>query len=118
MKKMFLAVMLACAPLALTACDFGTVQSPGSVANTTVLDEKLAIGAELAFKGARTAAEVAVDAGLLKGAKAAQVNVAREKAYAAVQAVRQAYQAGNASTYSDLAEKAQTAVAEFLSAIK
>lgn len=111
-----LATMVACAPLA--ACDFGTIQSPGSVANRTVLDEQIAVSVELAYKAARVAVETGVDAGLIKGATAAKVALADNRAFAAVQFVRTAYRAGNAASYSAAATEAQKAVGALLSAIK
>jgi len=117
MKRLLCAVALSAAVLT-GACQFGTVPTPSSVAQSTVLDEQVAITAELAYKAARTAVEVAVDAGLLKGRRAAAVAAADNRAYAAVQAVRAAYRTGNAASYATAATEAQNAVTAMLSAIK
>jgi hypothetical protein len=118
MKRLIFAALIAATPLTLTACDFGALQSPGSVANRTVLDEQIGSAVELAYKAARTAMETAVDAGLIKGALATKVALADNKAFAATQAVQRAYRAGNASNYAVAATQAQAAIGEFLAAIK
>lgn len=115
MKRLLIAVSLA---LVLPGCTPGAINSPGSVANATVLDEQSALGAELAYKAARIAMETAVDAGLIKGARATQVAALDNRAYAAVVAVRAAYRAGNASAYTTAAIEARRAVTGLLSAIK
>jgi len=113
MKRIIIA-----AALALAGCSFSPPSTPSTVAQATVLDEKIAIGAELAYKAARLAAETGVDAGLIKGAKADRVADADNRALTAVQAVRAAYRAGNAASYSATAKEAQNAVSAMLAAIK
>lgn len=92
--------------------------SPAAVANTTVLDEQAALGVELAYKAARIAMETAVDAGILKGARATQLAAADNKAYAAIQVARRAYQAGNATDYQSGVASARLAVADLLALLK
>lgn len=115
-RLMLLAAAFALTPL--TACDFGSTASPASVANTTILDEQVAVSIELAYKAARTALETGVDAGLIKGELATKVALADNKAFAATQAVQQAYKAGNASNYASAAIQAQAAIRDLLAAIK
>ena len=115
MRKLFL---FALAPLTLAACDLNPPVSPGQVARRTVLDEQAALGVELAYKAFRTALEVAVDAGVLRGERAAQVAALDNRAYAAVQAVRAAYRAGNAASYTQAVSDARAAINAALAAVK
>jgi len=117
MRRMILAVALACVPLA--ACNgMATVPgSPGAVADKTVLDEKLMIGMESAYKGARSAAEVATDAGFLKGANAAKVADLDNKAYAALGTMRTAYKAANATSYVDAGTQALSAINQIVTIV-
>lgn len=85
-----------------------------SISNSTRLDERLALGVEGAYAAARTAAELAVDAGIVKGAAATRLRAANKRAYDAVQAVRAAYCAGNQTSYVGAAVKATEAVSAFL----
>lgn len=121
MRKLLLAVALACAP-ALAGCSTmglpDVPTAPAQVADSTVLDEQVGSGVELAYRGFRTALEVATDAGLIRGARATQVAALDNRAYAAVQAVRAAYRAGNATAYTRAAMEARAAIAAALTAIK
>jgi len=104
-------------PLALGACQFpfsAVPASPSAVASKTTLDEQAALSVELAYKAARTAVEVAVDAKLIKGDRAKQFADLDNKAYAAVKAVRAAYNAGNATDYQTGLSEARLAVADLL----
>lgn len=115
MRRFLIAAAMA---LALPACATLPVLGPAPIANATVLDEKVAVSVELAYRAARVAMETGVDAGLIKGVRAAQVASLDNRAYSAVQSVRAAYNAGNAASYSTAAAEAQTAVSAMLSAIK
>lgn len=120
MRKLFLFAAL---PLALAGCGLGSVAgnvptSPGQVAQQTVLDEQGALGVELAYKAFRTALEVAVDAGVLKGANATKAATLDNRAYAAVQAARAAYRAGNAASYAQAVTEARAAINAALAAVK
>lgn len=117
MIKLLLAPLLALCLAAcggLVAATTGLPSSPQAAADRTVLDEQAALSVELAYKAARTTLEVAVDAGLLKGARASQAAAADNKAYAAVQAVRTAYRAGNAPGYLAAVKEARATIAAFL----
>lgn len=116
-KLLFAAALL---PLALAGCATlpSVPTSPGAVAETTVLDEQGALGVELAYKAFRTALEVAVDAGVLRGANATKAATLDNRAYAAVQAARAAYRAGNASSYTQAVSDARAAIAAALAAVK
>jgi hypothetical protein len=111
---------LGLAVLMLSGCaTLGAIPtSPGAVASATVLDEKAAIGFELAYQGAALAATTAIKAGFIKGPAATRVALIDNKAYAAVKAVRTAYDSSNATDYATAATKAQAALAELLDAIK
>lgn len=105
------------AALALSACT--TIPgSPGTVANQTILDEQIGIGAEVSYKAARLATELAVDLGKLNGANATKAAELDRKAYAALGVMRQAYTTGNATSYAAAAAQAQSAVAELLTIIR
>lgn len=106
---------LLCIPIAATAAcvpasSIGLPDTPAAAATTTTLDERAAIGVELAYAAERTALELAVDSGVLKGDKAAKAASLDRRAWAAVQAVRAAYRAGNASSYSTALEEAEAAI--------
>ena len=102
-----LAVFGAAALLSVSACATGVpVEAPtesaasppaegGALAITTA-DEKALYAAEAAYFGVAKAAEVAVDAGLLRGVPAAQVASLLERGYASLGVARSAYRAGNA----------------------
>lgn len=113
MRSLFFA-----AALALSACATPTVLPPPvEVADRVILDEQAALGAELAYKAVRTAVELAVDAGVIKGERARQVAALDRRAYSAVRAVRAAYVAGNASSYTAAAVTARSAVGDLLALI-
>lgn len=121
MRKLLLAAVLACAP-ALAGCSTMGLPSvptaPAQVAERTVLDEQVGAGVELAYKAFRTALEVATDAGIIRGARATQVAALDNRAFAAVQAVRAAYRAGNATGYANAAIEARAAITAALAAVK
>lgn len=119
MRKLLLVAAL---PLALAGCGLSSIAgnvptSPGAVASQTVLDEQGALGVELAYKAFRTALEVATDAKLLRGAAATKAAALDNRAYAAVQAARAAYRAGNATTYAQAVIDARAAISTALAAI-
>src|SRR3546814_12135615 len=108
MRRLILAAAMV---LALPACSTLSGGGPVLVTQATALDEKIAVSVELAYRAARLAMETGVDAGLIKGARAAQVAALDNQAYSAVQAVRAAYKAGNAASYPTAALQAQHAAA-------
>lgn len=88
---------------ALTACP-GPLPAPNSIANRTVLDEKVGLAVETAYTGAARALALAIRAGQIRDVAA--VEEIRAKARAAVLATRAAYDAGNASSYDSAARQA------------
>ena len=113
-------LILATLPLALVAActTTGGLPAPGTVADRSVLDERLALSAELAYQAAATALLTANRAGIISASARPRLKAADERAYAAVLAVRAAYRAGNSYSYAEAATRAQDAVAAFLTAIK
>lgn len=116
MKKIVALALIALASLSLTACGPDEILSSGSIptppppstiANRTILDEQIGKGAEILYKAARTAMELAVDAGVLKGQNATKAAAVDQALYDALSAVRTAYRAGNAKGYADAAEEVQ-----------
>lgn len=95
----------------------GIPDTPAAVAETTLLDEQVGAGVELAYKAFRVALETATDAGLLKGDHARRAAVLDNQAFAAVGAVRAAYRAGNAADYGRAAKEARTAITAALAAL-
>ena len=121
MKKSFSIIAAISLSLSLPGCaGLMSTMAGGPVvaANQTVLDEQGAIGVELAYKASRTALEIAVDSGLLKGERAAKAAALDNQAYAAVIGVRAAYRAGNSSNYGVAMAEARLAVTAMLGAIK
>lgn len=114
-KTYIAAILLAATPL--SAC--ATIpDSPAEVSNSTVLDEKGAIGAELAYEAFRSAVEIGVDAGLIKGPAATKLAAIDNKAYKALQTARSAYRAGNATNYASALLEARTAISEGIALVK
>lgn len=117
MKRFFGICLLLCA---LSACitPGGGISSlpasPAAAADQTVLDEQAMLAVELAYKAARTAAELAVDSGVLKGEAAARVAELDNTAFRAVALVRAAYGAGNAASYGAALTEARAAVGALL----
>lgn len=116
MKRLYLAIL---APLALPGCaglaSLASVPTaPVEAADSTVLDEQAALAVELAYKAARLAVETGVDAGVVRGERAAQLAEIDNKAFAAVQAARRAYRAGNATSYGAALAEARAAIADML----
>jgi hypothetical protein len=120
MKKILSIVLSASIVLSLSGCaGFGSLMTNGPVAaaNQTVLDEQGAIGVELAYKAARTAMEIAVDSGFIKGQDAVRAAELDNKAFVAVTGVRAAYRAGNASNYGVALAEGRAAVSAMLSSL-
>lgn len=116
MRHLCLAIL---APLALSGCAglnglAGVPPTPVEAADSTVLDEQAALSIELAYKAARMAVETGVDAGVVKGEQAARLAEIDNKAFAAVQAARRAYRAGNATSYGAALAEARAAIADML----
>ncbi len=110
------------ATLALCACApaqsaiGGLPAAPVELADKTTLDEQTALGVELAYQAAAFAILTATDAGLIRGKVAETVAACDRVAHSAVTALRAAYDAGNARSYSEAAKIARKAVAALLAA--
>lgn len=78
----------------LVACT--PVTSPSNVSQGTVIDEKAALGAELAYTTSAKLGLALVQAGLIDKEK---FKAANDKAYAALLIVRQAYKTANAANF-------------------
>lgn len=112
MKRALIAIALA-----LSACSQTPPTSPGQVANQTVLDEKAAIGVETAYTAAARAAAMAIRGGLVTDpARIARIGQIDTQAHRAVQAVRAAYKAGNATSYRVAFDQAEAALKDLLAA--
>lgn len=81
---------------------------------STVIDEKALYAAEAALFGANTAAEAAVDNGLLKPGSPDAVKVADylDTAKKALNVARQAYRAGDAKTYAGKLAAVQSTIGQ------
>lgn len=116
MKKLIFVLL---APLALCSCGAvaslaGIPPAPVAVADSTVIDEQGALAVELAYKAARLAVETGVDAGIIKGDRAAKIAELDNKAYAAVLVARRAYNAGNATSYGAALAEARAAITQMI----
>lgn len=119
MKRLYLAI---CAPLALSGCAglgalAGMPAAPVEAADSTVIDEQGALAVELAYKAARIAIETGVDAGLIRGERAAKAAEIDNTAFAAVQAARRAYRAGNATSYGAALAEARAAISDMIALV-
>lgn len=101
--------------LALSACAGTLPTGPSNVAEATVLDEKIGIGAEAAYTTATKLGTALARAGLIDKAK---FKGADAKAYAALAAVRTAYRAGNATSYAAAIAELYAAVADIRALVK
>lgn len=121
MKRLLLATCLALAPLAgcVGLSDMPNIKGgPGVIANQTVLDEKTGIAIETAYSAAAEAATLAIRAGVVSPATAQRIADVDRRAYAAVQATRAAYDAGNSSSYQVAAAQALPLLREMLALVK
>lgn len=90
-----------------TALATAVPSSPGAIADRTVLDEKAAIGVENGYQAAVALVRAANAAGLLDQEARLRFADLDNLAYAQVQRVRQAYDAGNAASYAQAVSVAQ-----------
>ena len=115
MKILALSLLLAsCAPLAPPII----IPTPVSFADRTALDEQAALSIENGYKLFRTAVELGVDTGVIKGAFALRVARADTVAYNALLVVRQAYKTGNSSDFLAAARSANIALEQALAIVK
>lgn len=108
MKKLLLLIALLFA-VPLTACA-SVPTGPGTIANSTKLDEQAAVTAQLAYKSWRIAVETGINAGLIKGQLATKIAGLDNQLYSALQAVDAAYASGNASSYASAIGNFNTAL--------
>jgi hypothetical protein len=94
------------------------VLTPSVYAQRTAVDEQVAVGVELGYKAFRTAMELGVDAGLIKGQRATLVAAADQRAYAAVLVFRQAYKTANSADLLAASRSAHIAIEQALAAVK
>jgi len=99
-----------CAPLLLVSCA-PMAGTPTELANTTIVDERAALGVETLYKGWVAMVDTALDLDLLRGERAARVEALDKDIYAAVQVARQAYDAGNAASYADATARVTALIA-------
>jgi hypothetical protein len=114
-------LILALSALALVACEPVTpnpIPTPAAFAQRSAADEQIAVGIELGYKAFRTALELGVDTGVIKGARATTAAAADRRAYAAVLTARQAYQTANAADFIAAARKANETIALAIAAVK
>lgn len=109
--RSILLLSAACLTLTLPAC-VGTVlpASPSAVCDRTTMDESGGQLVELGYRLFRTAGEIGVDAGKIKGPVATRVAKADNRIFAATQAVQSAYAACNAVDYAEAIAKAKAAL--------
>lgn len=118
------AILVAMASLSMVACTtvpthvVGVPTSPVVVADKTILDEKVGIAVETAYKAFRLAVELAVDSGVLKGDKAAKIAAIDNRAYAFTLATQRAYNAGNSASYISASTEALAAIKDGIAAMK
>lgn len=115
MRKLMIA---AAAPIALAGCTgMGLPNSipaaPVEIADQTVLDEQIGITVTLAYTASAKMAALLIRTGAIKDtATIRAIGVANERGITAVEAVRAAYDAGNADSYAALLIEANRAVAD------
>lgn len=102
-------ILIAAASLALTGCGAmtnaaagvaGLPSSPAAICDKSTLDESGGQLVELGYRLFRTAGELGVDTGAIKGARATQVRVLDNKLFDATVAVQTAYKTCNAGDYA------------------
>lgn len=114
-------ILLSAALLSLPACamnsatgaagpvlDATVPTKPADVANKTTLDERLAIGATVSYTAASRLGTALATAGLIDKARFKALDA---QGYAAVQAVKAAYDAGNATSYTAAIDRVNATVA-------
>lgn len=119
MKQIILASLAA---LALSACSTTTMPgvptSPAVLADKTVLDEKAGIAADTAYYAANRFAALAIRTGVVKSpATIKRIGALDLEAKAAVQKVRDAYDAGNSTSYGAALDQADKLTKDLLALI-
>jgi hypothetical protein len=111
-------ILIAAASLALAGCATDSVggalssipASPSVVCDRTTIDEQAGTAVELGYALFRTAGELAVDTGKLKGAAATKVRALDNQLFAATVAVQNAYATCNAASYKAAIASANAAL--------
>jgi hypothetical protein len=112
----FAAPLLALSLVALPGC--ATLQQgPRAAADQTMLDEQVSIAVEASYQAAAQILLAQVKAGKLTGVELEKAEAYEAKAFAAVLAMRAAYDAGNSADFNAALSNALRAVAEFRTAI-
>jgi hypothetical protein len=116
------ALMAALAAVSLSACApvvDAVTGGPVTVSDKSKLDEQVGLTATLAYTAAARAAALAIQTGLVKNPATIQrIGQLDARAYAAVQALRQAYLAVNGTAYLAALSQARQAVADLLAAVR
>jgi hypothetical protein len=114
MKIVFVSAAIALSLLGAGCSGCSTLASDKGVLSATTVDEKALYAAEAAFYGANTAAEAAVDNGLLKPGSPDAVKVADwlQEAHAALLVARAAYAAGDAGSFTAKISAVQNLIAQ------
>ena len=117
MNRVLVAILLS---LGLVACSAVTsvVPSPSAIADRTVLDERHALRVEQVYQASATVVLAANRLGLIPASTRSRIKAADARAYAAVRAVRAAYDASNAKDYAAARTIAEKAVADLLAAVR
>jgi hypothetical protein len=103
--------LAACSPIvAAGAVADALAAPPVTHANKTVLDEQIATGADLLYKGFRIAATVAIKSGKCTHTCASNVRTLNNEAYGYLGTIRRAYNAANAQGYQEAYDDLVSAV--------
>jgi hypothetical protein len=98
-----------------TAIDAAVPVKPADVADQTTLDERIGIVATLGYTAASRMGTALASAGLIDKARFKALDA---QGYAAVLALKAAYDTGNAGSYSDAIARANAAVAGMKSLVR
>lgn len=96
---------------AATVADAAGAPAPVTIDDKTTLDETALLRLERLYKAARTAVEMAVDAGVIRGALATRIAAADTFAFSKLRLARAAYDTGNAASYAQALREAEPAIA-------
>lgn len=103
---------------AATAADLASVPAPVTYCDKTKMDERTGIAVELAYQAWRTALELGVDVGMVKGQLAVRLAALDNQAYNATLTVQAAYRTCNAASYRAAADQATATIKQALALLK
>ncbi len=106
------------AALALLSGCAGLLNGPGEVADTTITDERVALGVETLYQGWVASVETGVDLGLIKGQLAARMQDYDRRIYTSVLLARRAYDAGNSSSYAVAVAEVASLISQAMSLVR